>query len=154
MKQHKVIAVILIILIILTLAFIWGNSLATERKSKEQSQKVLDDVKSALETVVGTGNATNHLIRKLAHFIEYAVLGIVFTLLFALRGRLNKQGIVNCAFIGFLAALTDETIQLFTDRGSQVQDVWLDFIGYSAGILVTAIVVKLIMRVRKSENRQ
>jgi VanZ family protein len=154
MKRYKILSAILIILILLTLAFIWGNSFATIEESEQQSEKVLDDVKPALETVVGSGNVTEHLIRKLAHFVEYLVLGVMLALLFALLGRHRLQDIVNCAFIGLLAALIDETIQLFTDRGPQVQDVWLDFIGYCAGVLVMAGAVKLIMRVRKSKNRQ
>ena len=38
---------------------------------------------------------------------------------------------------GLLTALTDETIQMFSDgRSSQLTDVWLDFSGVMAGILV------------------
>lgn len=84
MKLHKILSAIIIVLILLTLAFIWGNSLATIEESEQQSEKVLDDVKPALETVVGTGKVTEHLIRKLAHFVEYLVLGVEFALLFAL----------------------------------------------------------------------
>ena len=38
---------------------------------------------------------------------------------------------------GLLTALTDETIQMFSDgRSSQLTDVWLDLSGAMAGILV------------------
>ena len=46
---------------------------------------------------------------------------------------------------GLLTALTDETIQLFSPgRSSQVLDVWLDFMGVLAGLLVCAAAYPMI----------
>ena len=43
---------------------------------------------------------------------------------------------------GVLTALTDETIQLFSEgRSSQVTDVWLDSAGVLAGILVAIVLL-------------
>ena len=45
---------------------------------------------------------------------------------------------------GLLTALTDETIQLFSPgRSSQVLDVWLDFVGVLAGLLVGLFLLAL-----------
>ncbi len=45
---------------------------------------------------------------------------------------------------GVLTALTDETIQIFSaGRSSQVTDVWLDFAGVLAGILVGLVCWRL-----------
>ena len=132
-----------IIFVLATLVFIWGNSLASVEESKETSTEVLEDVKPALETVVGEGKATDHLVRKLAHFTEFSALGIELALLLILLKRVRLQCIINCAFIGFAAAVTDETIQIFTGRGSQVQDVWLDFLGFCIGIILSLSIMKL-----------
>ena len=43
---------------------------------------------------------------------------------------------------GVLTALTDETIQLFSDgRSGQVTDVWLDSAGVLTGILVAIVLL-------------
>ena len=54
------------------------------------------------------------------------------------------ERLVNCLFFLLLAALTDETTQIFTGRGPQVQDVWLDFAGGTAGLLVMLALVQLL----------
>ena len=83
-------------------------------------------------------------MRKLAHFTEFAVLGALLLLLTAAAFRVRLQSVVNCLFFLLLAALTDETIQIFTGRGPQVQDVWLDFAGGAAGLLVMLALVQLL----------
>ncbi len=125
---------VLIVLVIVTLAFIWGNSLGDSRESHGDSQRVSEYVKPILEPVVGAGKVTDQLVRKLAHFAEFGVLGCELAALLVVRGRVGLQGIANCLFAGLSAAMIDETIQIFTDRGSQVQDVWLDFAGVCAGV--------------------
>ncbi len=43
------------------------------------------------------------------------------------------QAVVNCLSAGLAAAVTDEALQLLSDRGSQVSDVLLDLGGAAAG---------------------
>lgn len=49
-------------------------------------------------------------------------------------------------------AAIDETIQIFTGRGSQLQDVWLDFAGFSAGLLAVLLVRALVLRSKPEES--
>ena len=54
---------------------------------------------------------------------------------------------------GGLALLTgfiDETIQIFSGRGSAVSDVWLDFSGAAAAILILALARALLSRRRSA----
>lgn len=85
--------------------------------------------------------------------MEYAALGIELTLLLIVSRRVRWQAAFNCAFFGMTVTLTDETIQIFSDRGSQVQDVWLDFSGVCAGVGVMLLIrwfaVALCRRVRQ-----
>jgi VanZ family protein len=104
--------------------------------------------------LAGQDNVTDNLVRKLAHFVEYGALGCVLALLLTLLKRRRWQSVVNCAFAVLIVALTDETIQIFTGRGSQVQDVWLDFAGACAGILLVLIVVGLIKAIRRGKNER
>lgn len=80
---------------------------------------------------------TDHIVRKLAHFCEYALEGFLLTLCLRVYTRHFFVHISWPILGGLLTALTDETIQMFSDgRSSQLTDVWLDFSGGMAGILV------------------
>ena len=61
-----------------TLAFIWGNSMLT----REMSGAISQFVASVLGGESGTTEEGHYLVRKLAHFTEYAALGVVSHLLF------------------------------------------------------------------------
>ena len=69
---------------------------------------------------------------------------LLLLLLTAAASRVRLQSVVNCLFFLTLAALTDETIQIFTGRGPQVQDVWLDVAGGTAGLLAMLALVWLL----------
>lgn len=124
-RKKGVLTALLTVLLLATLAFIFSNSMESIPESRERSDGILKWLTPLLECFVGTGNVTEHLVRKLAHFVEFFALGTELTALCLLR----QKPILWALFFGLLAALTDETIQIFYKRGSQVQDVWLDFFG-------------------------
>ena len=70
-----------------------------------------------------------------------------------MRFRVRLQTVVNCLFFLMAAALTDETIQIFTGRGPQIQDVWLDFAGGFTGLLVMLALWALLRRAFRSRRR-
>ncbi len=144
MKKRNLLSVLLVILIIVTLALIWGNSLQSIPESKAKSGRVLEIIAPFLEFFVGKGNVTDHLVRKLAHFTEYFVLGIELSLLMVVRSRVSFQGVCNCLFVGLAAAVTDESIQIISNRGPLVSDVLLDFCGVSAAVFVVLLIFALI----------
>lgn len=139
MKTRTVLTFFLVVLILATLTFIWGNSLKSKEASSAVSGGVLDMVRPVLELFVGQGNATDHLVRKIAHFMEYAALGGEFALLAALRRRAGLQGAVNGLFAGLGTAVIDESLQLLSRRGAQVPDILLDFCGVAFGLLGTLL---------------
>ena len=56
---------------------------------------------------------------------------------------------------GVLTALTDETIQLFSEgRSSQVTDVWLDSAGVLAGILTALVLMALCRLLFNHRNKE
>lgn len=135
MNKKRIPTVVLGLFLFMTLAFIWGNSMQSPEISQALSLGVLEKIKPLLEVVAGAGQVTDHLVRKLAHFTEFAALGAELALLLMLTGRVRPQPVVNGAFLGLIVALLDETIQIFSHRGAQIQDVWLDFAGLCAGLL-------------------
>lgn len=71
-----------------------------------------------------------HQIRKLAHFMEFALLGWLLCKTCGEFGVARRTGNGYILFIGLLVAVIDEYIQLFSyGRSSQVTDVLLDFSG-------------------------
>lgn len=133
--------IVLVLLLALTLAFIWGNSLLPRTESQEISRGLLAELCAALEHVgLHIDPQNDHWLRKLAHFGEFGLLGAELCALLFLNRRARLQGFVNCAFAGLSAATVDEALQLISHRGSQVQDVLLDFAGFLAGLLLCQLV--------------
>ena len=152
MKQKKISTIVLSALIVLTLAFIWAHSMRSIPASRAESLDVLARVRPFLEFFVGKNNATDHLVRKLAHFLEFGALGAEFVLLIAVLKHETWKYIAACLLFGLAAAAVDETIQIFYHRGSQVKDVLLDFAGCCAGMLFTELLTRLIRAVRRRKN--
>ena len=87
---------------------------------------------------------TDHIVRKMAHFCEYMLEGFLLTLCLRVYTRRFVRHISWPILGGLLTALTDETIQMFSDgRSSQITDVWLDFSGVLTGILVGMLCLAL-----------
>ena len=118
--------IVLALIAVLILLFIWGQSMLPVKSSSAESGWLKDKIINPLLRLVGLGPLSSHAVRKAAHVVEFFALSL-FTILFF-------RGSVLCAVpICFAAAFLDETIQLFSDRGAQVQDVWIDLIGVALG---------------------
>ena len=132
-------------LLALNLAFIWGNSLMPAEVSQAFSDWVkrvlLGMIPGDMPVTEGSG-----LLRKIAHFTEFAALG---ALLGWLLGMLDKHKVFALG-LGCLAACVDETIQAFIPgRAPGVLDVCIDTAGAGAGILLLILGYALLQRIRK-----
>lgn len=114
-------------LILLNLALIWGNSLLPGETSGEISGFFVSFL-----SFFPDPELAHTLIRKAAHFTEFALLG----LLVGWHRRLDGKTIaLACVGFGLCAACIDETIQLYSPgRASSLLDVWLDTAGFSVGL--------------------
>lgn len=120
-------------LLICLLVFIWGNSLMPGEVSGAISNWVKELFANFLPMGPEEEDGGGHLIRKLAHFTEFAALGATLGWIF---GMLNK-GKIRPFVYGVLAASMDETIQRFVpDRGPSGKDVLLDSCGVLTGIVL------------------
>lgn len=131
--------------LVLTVLFIFSNSMQEGTASAERSGSLLQDLLDWLPILGGW--FTEHILRKLGHFLEYALAG--FWLLLCLRSCTVqvKQNITKPLLAGVLIALGDETIQLFVaGRSGQITDVWLDSFGMCCGLFVTWCIVTAIER--------
>ena len=120
------------LLLVLDLAFIWGNSMLPGELSGALSDWVKDLILSLLPIQAGVG-VGGGLFRKLAHFTEFALLGACLAWL---HGMVNKKAVCALAW-GAAAACMDETNQRFVpDRGPSLKDVGIDTCGVVTGILL------------------
>ena len=142
------------ILLVLTLAFIWGNSLLPTEVSGAISDRVMEYMNAAAEALGlgsdfftlmadqdgdGVAEPTSRLVRKMAHVTEFAALGALLWLRLAGAKRRGPRAFA----LGFAAAAADETLQLFSHRGSQLRDVLLDSCGVALGLLIVCAAARL-----------
>lgn len=123
-KQH-----LLLGLTILTLAFIWGNSLMPATVSGAFSDWISRILSYILGGAVDTESG-HGILRKLAHGTEYLILGIELWLL--LRHALSRDwSLVGLCGVG--AALVDETIQLFVEAAQGPRECGSTWAGFARG---------------------
>lgn len=120
---------------LLWLGFIFSNSLRTASASSAQSSAVLSVFLPLLEGLGASPEGFHTLLRKLGHFTEFAILGGLLAFRRSARRPTWAGRVSTLLLAGLLAALTDETLQLFSPgRSAQVTDVWIDFAGVALGI--------------------
>ena len=132
---------ICLLLLILNLSFIWGNSLLPG----EISGALSDWVKGILDALFGAGpekpSVGGGLLRKLAHFTEFTCLGLLLSWLVRMLLEKKWQHLLVPLFAGIAAAAMDETIQLFVpDRGPAIKDVGIDTLGIVLGIVIISLI--------------
>ena len=144
----------IIILTVLTVAFIWSNSLKNGSESMSVSNSILDIIKPILDPGDRIPAHTfSFVLRKAAHFTEYMILGAelsVLRRLFLCDGIHTEH--LLAPFTVLSVATVDETIQKFTERTSSTLDVMLDFCGGMFGVLIVLVAVRLFI-VRKSRKK-
>lgn len=127
------------------LVFIFSNSLKTGEQSSAQSSKVVDTVQDAVAIVApqspiatATGedyDALHSLIRSMAHFGEFALLGALGV--WCALSYTHKKPFVFFPLIGVvIVPILDEVLQSFvSSRGSEIKDVLIDIAGGMSGMI-------------------
>lgn len=149
--------IVLGVLCILMLIFIFGNSILPP----DLSGKISSAVGEILASFLGTGNATQTVggmsVRKVGHLVEFSALGVAVSLLLY---EMVKGAYIRCSTVtlaGLLVPVVDETLQLFSGRGSALTDVWIDVCGYAFGVGVACIALffaKQLKRRVKNNNKK
>ncbi|MBR6119679.1 MAG: VanZ family protein [Oscillospiraceae bacterium] len=126
----------------LWLWFIYARSAQPAAVSHEESGAVLGLLRKVLPFV------DMLLVRKLAHFTEYAVLGALLWLDWRLLGR---DGLLLPLGAGLLFAAGDELLQTFIPgRSGELLDVLLDF----SGVLAAVLPARLIRKRKENKRRE
>lgn len=137
----KKLRIIFLLLTVACLAFIWINSSFDAEESSGISGGILGIINNFIMSLGFKREFSEHLIRKTAHFTEYAGLSFLITTDFKLFCYDIKKSWDKVLFSGLLVAIIDETIQLFpAGRSSKVTDVWIDFGGVCFAFIVTILI--------------
>ena len=125
--------------------FIWGHSLVQGPQSSLESGLVVELLRPLFEALGVTDvDLATLVVRKAAHFSEYAVLGILSWGLFSARLRERGRAPFPIAFLVALVPVCDECLQLFVPgRSGQLTDVLIDLSGVCAGALLATILSAL-----------
>ena len=158
----KIRRLILPTLLILQMCFIFIMSSFGHNSSDAQSNLFVDfiaqnfpHVRHGLENNLISLNTLIFLVRKTAHFTEYAILGALFYLNFIHFPRLNRhfKKILLPIIFSFLYACTDEIHQIFVPgRSSQFRDILIDTLGASFGCLLIHTLLTLFTKLKSNSK--
>jgi len=144
-----------VLALVIWVCFIWAHSLVPGEASSAESLSFVNGLRAVFELLGVTETLMmTFIVRKTAHFLEYAVLGVIAGGLMhrgwgrgILRGRLSL-------LVAAMVPVIDEMIQLFVPgREGQLRDVCIDLAGIAFGLLVSWAVSRLRARCRGVRSR-
>ena len=146
-RASKRFRVIFMLLTALSILFAFVHSLMPSSVSDAESNGFVLLLQSFFQLFGVTPEAVPGVVRKRAHYTEFSVIGAMLTCCAYSFDRIKPYRFrIQILFVGLLTAVTDETIQIFSGRGSQVQDVVLDFSGALTGILLVSLIMIIAWR--------
>ncbi len=166
-RMPAVIALLLAVLILSTMAAIFFFSAESGEESGSRSAGVTDAILQIThpdfdslprEEQQSIEASVHHLVRKTAHFLEYAFLAFLATCLllwlkhFSVFRIRPWQAWVFPAAFGLLYAISDEVHQIFAHRGARVTDVLIDFAGAMFGVCMAHVAAWMLRRIRTARQ--
>ncbi len=157
---------VLVVFILLTVGFIFGNSLMNVEKSQNASKAAANAVQHIVEpeasnSVRPAGKPTSHpkvnyfikYIRDAAHVIEFFVLGLEMALLLTVHEKPNFKSVYLLFSTTVVIAVVDESLQFLNDRGPQVEDILKDTAGASVAIASVLLIYGIAFLVRQRHKK-
>ena len=138
--KEKIFKYACLALIAATLLFIFIQSILPPETSSAESDAVGGIIGEIIPPDTKPGAFIQINLRKIAHFTEFFFLGVELALYvaFFMKGKLF-------VFLSFpaalLTALFDESIQMLSNRGPSVYDVWIDFLGFFVSAALTYAII-------------
>lgn len=136
----------LIVAMIATVLFVFYNSSLSKEESSEQSGIVGEIVEEILPDNTPIEDFFLENLRKIAHFTEYGLLGIEIAIYILLYERKRWRLFTPLSiFVPFVVGFLDETIQVLSDRGPMITDVWIDIGGFCTFTLLSYLIGGLVL---------
>ena len=151
-RTRKIIFWCALALSILWLLFIFSNSLDTGIESGQKSSSITEFINNVLHSIGFKGEIPHKVVRKLAHFGEFAILAIFVSI--TLHFSPKKISVLFSPAICFICASADEILQNFSEgRGPRFTDVLIDTSGAICGTLAIWALYFLIIKLTKRNKK-
>ena len=142
LPENRTVRIVLAVFFWLLAAACAGCIFWLSSKDGNQSQNMSDSVRGILMKLYGT-LLNSFIVRKFAHFFEYAVLGfLIGCALFLSRRRFSPITAVICSA---LYSISDEIHQYFVPgRACRIFDVGVDTLGALTGTLILTLIILIV----------
>ena len=149
---------VLVLFLFCTFGMIFNFSNQDSEKSGSTSKKVTEAITKDVKSIQKLNknekakviDKIEDVIRKIAHFSLYALVGYLLMALFSTYNINEKNKIISTIIIGAIYAISDEFHQSFiSGRSGQVSDVFLDTLGVTVGGLFILLIIKTVKKFRK-----
>ncbi|HBV43577.1 MAG TPA: hypothetical protein DEF14_04235 [Ruminococcaceae bacterium] len=142
LPENRTVRIVLAVFFWLLAAACAGCIFWLSSKDGNQSQNMSDSVRGILMKLFGP-LLNSFIVRKFAHFFEYAVLGfLIGCALFLSRRRFSPITAVICSA---LYSISDEIHQYFVPgRACRIFDVGVDTLGALTGTLILALIILIV----------
>ena len=152
LPENRTVRIVLAVFFWLLAAACAGCIFWLSSKDGNQSQNMSDSVRGILMKLFGT-LLYRYIVRKFAHFFEYAALGfLIGCALFLSRRRFSPVISVICSA---LYSVSDEIHQYFVPgRACRIFDVGVDTLGALTGTLILAFIILIVnsIAIRRKEK--
>ena len=152
LPENRTVRIVLAVFFWLLAAACAGCIFWLSSKDGSQSQNMSDSVRGILMKLFGP-LLNSFIVRKFAHFFEYAVLGfLIGCALFLSRRRFSPITAVICSA---LYSISDEIHQYFVPgRACRIFDVGVDTLGALTGTLILALIILIMnsIAIRRKEK--
>lgn len=150
-------------IIVMTIIYMFSAKPVTS--SNESSMIIANSVLNLYESITNQPmqdelrpeklEIVNHIIRKTAHFMEYAVLAVTIVFHLWVWKMKYKWIFLFSSLFSALYAATDEFHQTFVPgRGGQFKDVILDSCGALTGALLSCVLIIMIEGRKKRKEQK
>ena len=161
-------AIILAVAVLINMAIIYFFSEESMEDSGTRSTGIVEKLMHLLhpdydsldwDTQMDIMASTHRLVRKLAHFAEFGLLGFLSAWLVAYVNRRKKwirawlEWLIPTVFC-LLYAISDEVHQIFSNRGASAKDVVIDFAGALTGILLLRAILGIVRAAKRRRERR
>ena len=161
-------AIILTVAVLINMAIIYFFSEESMEDSGNRSTGIVEKIMYLLHpdydslkwsTRMEIMASTHRLVRKLAHFAEFGLLGFLSAWLVAYVNRRKKwirawlEWLIPIVFC-LIYAISDEVHQIFSNRGASAKDVVIDFAGAVTGILLLRAILGIVRAAKRRRERR
>lgn len=155
-KAKKIGFFAFLVLSILTVIFIFSNSMKNGEASSADSEWLSELVVKVINSVFKTSITPEDVaapIRTFAHFAEFALLAFCLSGTFYNLLEKAKKYFPAVFITTVVVSLIDETIQLFSEgRAFQLFDIFIDSSGGIFGFLFFLLIISIFTRNKKAKN--